>query len=174
MHPQTRNMTGYLPTSDKSRPRSILGARTRISGIVSISSAHTRGLQGRQSQATHQHYTHHIPAPHALFLPMHQGGNTASYWGALFWMYEHLCLHSAWFKPNLADKWYLFLGDDTMSWSAGPLTFQRNKLSLSLSLHGEVPWQQWQISWKLYHLLKPWSSALQNGSLSYLIGCQWC
>lgn len=52
----TQGMTGYLPISDKSSPRSILGARTRISGIVSISSAHTWSLQGRQSQTTHQHY----------------------------------------------------------------------------------------------------------------------
>jgi hypothetical protein len=83
MHSQTTNMTGYLPTSDKSRPRSILGARTRILGIVSISSAHTQGLQGRQSQATHQCYTHHSNT--TCTLPMHQDWNKALYWD-LFWM----------------------------------------------------------------------------------------
>lgn len=71
----TQGMTGYLPTSDKSRPRSILGARTRISGIVSISSAHTQGLQGRQWQATHQHYPHQSST--TCTLSMQPGWNTA-------------------------------------------------------------------------------------------------
>jgi hypothetical protein len=82
MHSQTTNTTGYLPTSDKSRPRSILGARTRILGIVCISSAHTQGLQGRQSQATHRCYTYHSNT--TCTLPMHQDWNKALYWD-LFW-----------------------------------------------------------------------------------------
>jgi hypothetical protein len=83
MHSQTTNMTGYLPTSDKSRPRSILGARTRILGIVGTSSAHTQGLQGRQSQATHRCYTHHSNT--TCTLPMHQEWNNTLYWD-IFWM----------------------------------------------------------------------------------------
>ena len=91
MHSQTTNMTGYLPTSDISRPRSILGARTRILGIVSTSSAHTQGLQGRQSQATHRCYTHHSNT--TCTLPMHQEWNNTLY-SDILWMQEHLCLHS--------------------------------------------------------------------------------
>lgn len=132
----TQGMTGYLPTSDKSRPRSILGARTRISGIVSISSAHTWSLQGRQSQTTHQHYPHQPST--TCTLSMQPGWNTVIQGS---FMNVKALVHTFYLVWTKSDNHYPF---SLMIPYHDGLVCSYFRNGICLHLHSKVPLKHWQ------------------------------